>query len=100
MQVWWRSSHWFRRQSLEKTDFTFLNVGDLKSWVDLKIRSRSPRSYQLSILHNDTIHKLSKIPLFNSRDVIQIPYFGQNLSFQSADVKLKIRLRSQKSNQT
>ena len=37
--------------------------------------------------------------MFNSRDIIQTPYFGQNLTFQSAPVTLKIRSRSPKSNQ-
>ena len=36
--------------------------------------------------------------MFNSRDTIQKPYFGQNLTFQSAPVTLKIRSRSPKSN--
>ena len=37
--------------------------------------------------------------MFSSRDIIQKPYFGQNLTFQSAPVTLKIRSRSPKSNQ-
>ena len=43
--------------------------------------------------------KFSKNALFNSRDILQKPYFGQNLTFQSADVSLKIRSGSPKSNQ-
>ena len=37
--------------------------------------------------------------MFNSRDIVQKTYFGQNLTFQSAPVTLKIRSRSPKSDQ-
>ena len=37
--------------------------------------------------------------MFSSKYIIQNPYFGQNLTFKSADVTLKIRSGSPKSNQ-
>ena len=42
--------------------------------------------------------KFSENTLFNSRDIIQNPYFGQNLTFQSAGVTLKIKSKSPKYN--
>ena len=49
----------FRRQSSEKADFTgvFFKDGDLGNEVTLKFRSMTTKSYQLFILHNDTIQK-------------------------------------------
>ena len=37
--------------------------------------------------------------MYSSNDIVQKTYFGQNLTFQSAPVTLKIRSRSPKSNQ-
>ena len=37
--------------------------------------------------------------MFNSREIIQKPNSGQNLTFQSAPVTMKIRTRSPKFNQ-
>ena len=42
-QVWCRKTHWFRRQSSEKFDFTVLKIMT-------EIRSRSPKSYELFIM--------------------------------------------------
>ena len=43
--------------------------------------------------------KLSQNLLLNLRDIIQKPYFGQNMTFQSAGVTLKMKPRSSKFNQ-
>ena len=36
----------------------FFKDGDIENEVTLKIRSRSQKSYQLFIRHNDTIHRV------------------------------------------
>ena len=95
MQVWWRKTHWFRRQSSEKADFTFFKDGDLKNEVTLKIRSRSPKSNQLFPSSQQSIYaSLVKIhPLIQK--ICKETLFW---TFQSANVTLKTRSRSPKSN--
>ena len=60
--------------------------------VTLEISSRSPKSTHLFFVSQwDNIIKFSQSPSFPSRDNLQESYLGQDLTFQSAVVTLKVR---------
>ena len=88
IQVWLKSTHWFRRKYTKKADFYILY------WiVAFKSRSRSPKPDQPFIVPQE--NNIQRLDLsFDSRDSMEKPYFGRILTFQSTGVTLKIRSRS------
>ena len=76
VQVWPKSTHWFRRYGTEKADFHSLY------WlVTLKIRSRSLKSNQLYCVTMVLYINFGQNPSFGSRDIVRKQNFGQNLIF-------------------
>ena len=67
--------------------------------MTLKKRSKSKVIINSSFCHNDATHKVKLESILRFKNIIQKPYFGQNLTFQSAGVTLKIRPRLLISNQ-
>ena len=73
MQVWWRSTQWFRRQSSEKADFTVF----IRWWPWNKGQGHQT----LYCASRKQYMKIGQNPLFCSRDNVWNPYFGWNWIF-------------------
>ena len=85
MQVWSKSTNWFRRQSADKAHFY-----SLYSVVTLKIRSRSPKSKQIfkpSKPYN--IWSLAGFLHLVQATVCSQAVFGQNLKFSKSRCDLE-----------
>ena len=82
MQVWLE----YRAQKRQILQGYFKDV-DLENEVTMKIRSRLPHINSW-FCHNDTMHNIELESIVQFKRYTK-PYFGQNLTFQSAGVTLK-----------